>query len=1000
MTKRHSLFLCLLILIVMLFALSGCNKEFDHTNPVMEKDPGSSALVGIINPDSEIRGVWIASTYNIDYPSRTDLSAAELKEELDAIIATCKENGLNTIFFQVRPTADALYKSDIFPISSVLNTKGQLLFDPLEYLVTEGHRNNIFVHAWVNPLRITMNSHDLDALPELSPAKKNPDWVVPYEDGKLYFNAGIPEVWQLVADGVGEIVSKYDVDGVVFDDYFYPYPVYDDLGLQVNFDDAREFEKYGAGYNEIGDWRRDNINKMVKLCYETVHRIDPDCVFGISPSGVWQNNDGKNGGSNTTGFEAYKSLYCDALAWIKGGYIDYICPQIYWTFDSKATPYDVVLRWWNTALDGSQVKLYVANASYRYEEGEWTNPEGQLTEQITFARQEKYYRGSICYGYDEIKRNIRGASDDLKTAYKNEIIYTDIVSNGAEVVITSPANNTVTTEKNTYIIGRSDPYYPLTVNGEKVGRTKSGYFSLYVTLKSGENEFIFRQNDKEYKYVITYSLNTGSVTPPAQNTQTVLGSLSIIGTYPSDPVATAENSVWVSCVAPYGSQVSVNIGGVVTSLPATETPKQTWFANGYAGVIYGAYAKLPGAAKDEITSCGKIKYTAVHSHGTVTAEGADVLVLGEGAMLCVTTTKDYAHLKITEDSSYYNDYTVQSEGMTDYAVSLRKGFYKLRMGGYISMDDVVETTDFPTMGLSEIHSVIVTSSKEETLITLSSKDKLPYNAVVEGGRFVVTFYNADSKAAAEARIAENPLFKSCEVVRLDDKVRYSFELYDTANFYGFDLKYEDGAIVVVLRNPTVIDFDSPTPILGKTIVLDAGHGGSDPGAAGAANGLWEKDLNLRITLAAAEKLRALGAEVILSRSDDTTVSLAERMALLEMIEPDLCISVHQNSMGYTSDITRIRGTLALWCMDSGLLLADTVGHEVADSLGRNYRGNAYQALAVCRNPKFPAALIEVGFITSVEEYEYISSEAGINAAADGIANGVLEYYRAQAKHVK
>lgn len=1000
MTKRHSFFLFLLLATVMLFALSACNKDFDHTNPTLDKDPGATPLVRIINPDSEIRGVWIASTYNIDYPTRTDLSAAELKSELDAIIATCVKNGLNTVFFQVRPTADALYKSDIFPVSSVLNTKGQLLFDPLEYLVEEGHKNNIFVHAWVNPLRITMNSHDLDALPEMSPARKNPDWVVPYDDGKLYFNAGIPEVWQLVADGVGEIVTKYDVDGVVFDDYFYPYPVYDELGLTVEFDDANEFAKYGAGYGEIGDWRRDNINKMVKLCYETVHRIDPECIFGISPAGVWQNNDGKNGGSNTTGFEAYKSLYCDALAWIEGGYIDYICPQIYWTFDSKSTPYDVVLRWWNTALDGSEVKLYVANASYRYEEGEWADPTGQLAEQITFARQEKYYRGSICYGYDEINRNIRGAADDLATAYKNEIIYTDIVSNGSDVAVTSPANGSVTTEKTTYIIGRSDPYYPLTVNGEKVGRTKSGYFSLYVTLKPGENVFIFSQNGTEYKYVITYSLTTSSVTPQAESKQTVLDSLSIIGTYPSSPVATTDGSVWVSCVAPYGSQVTVNVGGVTTALPALETPKQTWFANGYAGVIYGAQVKLPLTDSGKITDCGKIKYTAVHNHGTVTAEGAHIRVLGEGSRLCVTAIKDYAHLKITENSSYYNDYTVQSEGMTDYAVSLRGGFYKLRMGGYISMDEVEETAADFVSEKSKIDSVIVTSSKSETLITLSTKDKLPYNAAVEDGRFVVTFYNADPDNAAEARIAENPLLKSCQVIRLEDKVRYSFELYETANFYGFDLEYRDGAIVVVLRNPVLIDFDSPTPLLGKTIVLDAGHGGDDPGAAGAAVGIWEKDLNLRITLAAAEKLRALGAEVILSRSDDTTLSLAERMALLEKLEPDLMISIHQNSMGYTSDVTRIRGTLALWCMDGGLLLADTVGREIADSLGRNYRGNAYQALAVCRNPKFPAALIEVGFITSVEEYEHISQEAGNDSAADGIASGVIEYYRAQAKYVK
>ncbi|MBP3378795.1 MAG: family 10 glycosylhydrolase, partial [Clostridia bacterium] len=285
MTKRTVLIIGFLIAIILTFTLSGCNKDFDVTNNEMTADPGSTNLVGIINPDSEIRGVWIASTYNIDYPSRTDLSADQLKAELDAILDTCSEVGLNTIFFQVRPTADALYDSDIFPVSSVMNTNGKLVFDPLEYLVNEGHRRNIYIHAWVNPLRITMNSHDLDALPEMSPAKKNPDWVVPYDDGKLYFNAGIPEVWQLVADGVEEIVRKYDVDGVVFDDYFYPYPVYDDAGAKIEFDDSEEYEKYGAGYDNIGDWRRDNINKMVKLCYDTVHATDPECVFGISPFG-------------------------------------------------------------------------------------------------------------------------------------------------------------------------------------------------------------------------------------------------------------------------------------------------------------------------------------------------------------------------------------------------------------------------------------------------------------------------------------------------------------------------------------------------------------------------------------------------------------------------------------------------------------------------------------------------------------------------------------------
>lgn len=998
MTKRNSLLTGFLLAIILIITLSGCNKDFDDTNNEMENDLGSTPLVGIINPDSEVRGVWIASTYNIDYPSKTDLSAAELKAELDSILDTCTEVGLNTIFFQVRPTADALYASDIFPVSSVLNSSGALPFDPLDYLVTEGHRRNIYVHAWVNPLRVTMNSHDIDALPEMSPARKNPDWVVPYDDGKLYFNAGIPEVWQLVADGVEEIVKKYDVDGIVFDDYFYPYPVYDENGIQIEFDDIEEFEKYGAEYENIGDWRRDNINKMVKLCYETVHATDPDCVFGISPYGVWQNNDGTNGGSNTSSFEAYKSLYCDATAWIDGGYIDYICPQIYWEFGTTVSPYDTVLRWWNTALDGSSVKLYVAHASYRYEEGEWTSPEGELTEQITFARSEKYYRGSISYGYDEIKRNIRGAADDLKAAYKNEIIYTDIVSSGAEVSVNSPLSGSVMTSDKTYIIGQSDPYYPLTVNGEKVGRTKSGYFSLYVTLKKGENKFVFEQNDKTYEYTLTYSTSTGT-TSETKKEPTIIDSLSVVSTYPSSSVATAESTVWVSCVAPYGSSVNVTIGGITTYLPALEQPKQTWTANGYVGVIYGANITLPKAADGEIIDCGNIQYTAYHAHGTMTATGANVRVLGKNALIAVRATVDYANLKISESSSYYNDYTVQSEGMTDYAVSLLDGYYKLRMGGYISIDEAEETTDISSRDPAKISSVTVTSGEDETHITLECADNLPYNGCIEDGRFVVTFYNADAETAPEARMTDNPLFKSCTVVRLDDKVRYSFELYDVANFYGFDLHYTDDTIVVTLRNPVKLDLDSDTPLSGIHIVLDAGHGGYDNGASGANKNASEKDLNLSIVLSAAEKLRTLGADVTLSRADDTAVALAERMDLLEQLEPDLCVSIHQNSMNYNVDITRVRGTLALWCMDGGLLLSDTVGRAMAESLGRNYRGNAYQALALCRNPKFPAALIETGFITSVEEYEQISSVGGIESAAEGVVKGILDYYKKQAEYI-
>ncbi|MGN1346114.1 MAG: glycoside hydrolase family 10 protein, partial [Eubacteriales bacterium] len=794
MTKRKC-FLCAVLAIFFLLSLAACGKNEDYGMNVapMMPEQGDRTTMHILNPDTEVRGIWIASVYNIDYPSRTDLSADELRAEIDAILDTCEKNSLNTVFFQVRPTCDALYQSSLFPVSAYLSSDGTLAFDPLGYLVTEAHKRNIYVHAWVNPLRVTMNSHDVSSLPDGSPVREHPEWTVPYADGKLYLNAGLPEVRQLVADGVEEIVRNYDVDGIVFDDYFYPYPTNDESGKTAVFDDADAYQTYGTDSDSLADWRRDNINRLVELCYRTVHETDPECVFGISPFAVWQNSDGTNGGSNTFSLEAYHSLYCDALAWIRGGYIDYISPQIYWTFDNKSAAFDVVTRWWNAQLEGSSVKLYVSHAAYRYEDGNWENPQGELTEQVSFARSEKYYRGSIFYGYDEINQNTNGASDELLALYEDEIIYTDIQSNGHGVTFSSPANGSSTTEKVTYILGMSDPYYMLTMNGERVSRTKSGFFSVYVTLEDGVNEFVFEQNGIRYLYTITCAAATAQAPAETEKADRVIDTLSVTGTYPSYAVTTSGSELWVSCVAAYGSEVTADIGGVVTALQALETPSRKTTDDGYIAVIYGGNAKLPEAAEGEVLEAGKVQYTARHADGTVTAEGIVVRVLGENAKLAVRVLDDYTHLKITESSSYYNDYTVQSAGMTDYVVSQRNGFYQLRMGGYVAETDVEETEDFPAE-LSVFDAAAVENRGETTEFQLLCEDRPAYNGCIEeDGRFVVTFYNVDAASAPEPDIGDNPLLLSCDVIRLEKKVRYAFTLYDVRNFYGFDLRYENGA---------------------------------------------------------------------------------------------------------------------------------------------------------------------------------------------------------------
>lgn len=401
-------------LIVAVAVIKSKNNEEDVPQVESYKD------TSILDEFDEFAGVWIASVFNIDFPSKADLSKDELKAELDAIVRDAEEAGLNTIFFQVRPEADALYDSEIFPVSRYMSSTGELRFDALEYIIYAAHKKGIAVHAWVNPLRVSSSPNvTLESLSEDHPARKNPDWVVKYADGKMYFDAGIPEVRELVVKGVQEIVDNYNVDGIVFDDYFYPYPAYNTVSGSsevVPFDDADTYAKYG-GEKSLENWRRENINSMVKAVHTAVKDERERCLFGVSPFGIWKNGYGDESGSLTRGSESYSMLYCDTVAWIKGGYVDYVAPQIYWSKDESAAPYNALCDWWNMIVDGTGVRLLVSHGAYRYEDG-WTDPEGIITDQVTYSREKKNYRGSIYYGYFEVKNNIKGLNDELKGLYK------------------------------------------------------------------------------------------------------------------------------------------------------------------------------------------------------------------------------------------------------------------------------------------------------------------------------------------------------------------------------------------------------------------------------------------------------------------------------------------------------------------------------------------------------------------------------------------------------
>lgn len=462
-------------------------------------------LAALGDADAEMRGLWIATVNNINFPSRQGMSASALAAELDGIVDFAAENGFNAIFFQVRPAADALYRSSLFPASKFISGKAGEApdgdFDCLGHLTRAAHEKQIAVHAWVNPLRVTTGSAaypqtDRTALPADSYAATHPDAVVAYADGKLYFNAGLPEIRQLVADGVREICENYAVDGIIFDDYFYPYPV--DGAV---FDDDAAYTAYGADCADRADFRRDSINKLVRACYDAVKETDQDIRFGVSPFGIWKNGDGENGGSATRGLSAYDAIYCDALAWVEGGYVDYLAPQLYWSFDTASARYDTLCEWWNRALDASGVDLYINHGAYRYAEGAMES--GELTRQTEYARDLYAYRGSLYYGYTALRDNAGGVTDEVKALFSKAISYPDYTDDGSLPTLAAVQDGAHVTDASLTLVGASNPAYAVSINGITPYRKKDGSFTLTLSLRDGDNLITVQNGAAKLELIVT-----------------------------------------------------------------------------------------------------------------------------------------------------------------------------------------------------------------------------------------------------------------------------------------------------------------------------------------------------------------------------------------------------------------------------------------------------------------------------------------------------------------
>jgi uncharacterized lipoprotein YddW (UPF0748 family) len=294
-------------------------------------------------PAREFRGAWIATVGNKDWPSAPGLSVAQQKAELIALLDTAARLKLNAIVFQVRPACDAMYASPTEPWSEYLTgAQGhppQPYYDPLEFAIEEAHKRGMELHAWFNPFRARLTL-TAPAAPN-AVSRSHPDWVRSY-GGQLWLDPGIPAVRDYSLRIVMDVVRRYDIDGVQFDDYYYPYPA-PEKGPKLPFPDDASWKIYGAHTGlSRDDWRRQNVNEFVQSIYQNIKAAKPWVKFGIAPFGIWQ----PGNPPQIKGFNAYTTLYCDSRLWLQNGWLDYCSPQLYWSINSPQQSFPVLLNWW------------------------------------------------------------------------------------------------------------------------------------------------------------------------------------------------------------------------------------------------------------------------------------------------------------------------------------------------------------------------------------------------------------------------------------------------------------------------------------------------------------------------------------------------------------------------------------------------------------------------------------------------------------------------------